>query len=100
MNTLKIEYPGLLRERMKSGNFRYRVRVEGDKTRRIALPVEPAHPDFANYYWAARGGETLKIGKTGKPEPTQISLDWLAHLYLIDLEDRVKAGTASPLTLK
>ncbi len=100
MNSLKINYPGLLRERMKSGNYRYRVRVEGDKTRRIALSVTPDHPDFANHYWAARAGEKLKLDANGKTEPPQNSLDWLARLYLIDLEDRVKAGAASPLTLK
>lgn len=100
MNSMKINYPGLLKERLRSGKFRYRVRVEGDKTRRIAIPVPPDHPDFANYYWAARGGEQLKLDGTGKIEPPQNSLDWLTRLYLIDLEERVKSGTASPLTLK
>jgi integrase len=100
MSALRIDYPGLLRERLPSGNFRYRVRVEGNKKRRIALPVTPDHPDFANHYWAARGGEKLALDDTGKIEPAQNSLDWLTRLYLIDLEERVKAGTASPLTLK
>lgn len=95
---MRVDFPGLLIERHRNGSPRYRVRVEGDKTRRIPVPVGPDHPDFANHYWSARLGERWHPG--ARTRPVRQSLDWLVQEYLAHLERRVHAGQASPLTLK
>lgn len=54
------EYPGLLEEFTPAGNPRWRVRVEGDKSRRITIPVGPSNPAFKDHYEAARLGIKLE----------------------------------------
>lgn len=95
---MKVNFPGLLIEKHRSGVIRYRVRVEGNKAKRISIPVGPDHPDFGSYYWSARGGE--KWQPTEKPQPVRRSLDWLARGYLEHLERLVTADLASPITLR
>lgn len=98
--TLKVKYPGLLCEKLPSGATRYRVRVAGNKAKRIPLSVAPDHPQFSEIYHAARAG--VKLEPEASPEERAIrnSIGWLAAKYLSDMERQVKAGTASPLTLK
>lgn len=94
---MRVNFPGLLIERHRNGTPRYRVRVEGDKTRRIHIPVTPDDPSFANYYYAARAGEVWQ-------EPNEVlierSLDWLCSRYLDFVEKMVEAGQMSASTLK
>ncbi|WP_319499289.1 tyrosine-type recombinase/integrase [uncultured Cohaesibacter sp.] len=97
---MKINFPGLIEEPLPSGNMRYRVRVEGQKKRRITLSVTPDHADFREHYLAARRGIRM-----GAPESealqhiTEGSLQWLIEKYLIALEKKVKAGLHSEATL-
>ncbi|WP_240643535.1 tyrosine-type recombinase/integrase [Paracoccus siganidrum] len=100
LKDMKIAYPGLLREKLPSGAVRYRVRVEGDKTRRIPLSVMPDHPQFIEIYHAARAG--VRIEPEASPEERAIrgSVGWLAAKHLAAMERAVDAGTVSKLTLK
>ncbi|MBR9779823.1 MAG: tyrosine-type recombinase/integrase [Rhodospirillales bacterium] len=98
---MKLNLPGLLIEKLPSGNDRYRVRVEGRLGRRIRLHVGPDHKQFMEHYHAARAGIQLP------PEPenpldlyVRGSLDWLVGSYVENLEAMVEAGLASVLTLK
>ncbi|WP_353888822.1 tyrosine-type recombinase/integrase [uncultured Paracoccus sp.] len=97
---MKVKYPGLLCERLPSGVLRYRVRVEGDKARRIPLTVTPDHPQFVEIYHAARAG--VKLDPQSAPEDRAIrgSVGWLAAKHLAALEKAVEAGQVSALTLK
>lgn len=97
MNDLRVDLPGLLIERHRNGATRYRVRVEGERTRRIHIPVDPTHPDFPHHYHAARAGQTWA---PDKPVVIDRSLDWLCRRYLAFLEAMVDAGQRSPATLK
>lgn len=100
VTAMKIRYPGLLAEKLPSGAIRYRVRIEGDKARRIPLSVTPDHPQFVEIYRAARAG--VRISPEATPEERAIrgSIGWLAAKHLAALEREVEAGAASPLTLK
>ena len=95
---VKIRYDGLIREKLPSGNLRYRVRVEGDTSRKITLPISPEHPDFHQHYRAARGGIRLKLA--AEDEAQRGTLQWLADGYIAHLSRMVDAGQASPYTLK
>lgn len=57
---MKLDLPRLLNERLQSGGFRYRVRAEGNKYKRIKLNVSPNHADFLEHYRAARRGISLQ----------------------------------------
>ncbi len=94
---MKVEFPGLLEEPMPSGNVRYRVRVEGNKAKRIKLNVTPAHPDFQKYYEAARQGIELPP-PDDKERVIERSVAWLVDLYLKHCEHLVEAGLMSPKT--
>jgi integrase len=100
MTDMRINLPGLLKERMPSGAYRYRVRVEGNKTKRIALTVTPEHPEFMEIYYAARLGVALQPRKPAPDRVVRDTVEWLTAAYLAHLEGMVKAGKASPLTLK
>lgn len=97
---MNIEYPGLLKERLPSGNFRYRVRVNGDPRTKIRIYAEPGHEDFHRQYLAARAGEKQKPVKPASEYVTVRSLAWLVAKYLEHLERAVQANTASAKTLK
>jgi len=97
VSDLRVDFPGLLIERHRNGTMRYRVRVEGNKARRIAIPVTPEDPGFANYYYAARAGEQWQPPRERNAER---SLDWLCQRYLDFLSKMVEAGQMSPATLK
>ena len=92
-----MNFPGLLIEAHRNGTPRIRVRVEGDATRRIHIPVAPDHPDFAHHYHAARAGE---LWSPTTPRIAEQSLDWLVRRYLDFLGKMVEAGQMSPATLK
>jgi integrase len=93
---VKYRYVGLCHEPHGAG-MRWRVRVEGQPSRKITIPVGPEHDDFLRHYKAARHGERLDAPP---PPPPDGTMAWLLTKYLDDLRTSVKAGTASPLTLK
>lgn len=96
---MKIDYPGLLVEKLPSNRFRYRVRVEGDKTRRIRLHVTPDDPDFLEHYRAARVGIELKPNIPNDEKAIPRSVAWLINIYLDEMEKRTSAGQMSVKTL-
>lgn len=100
MSDLKLDFPGLLKEKMKSGNVRYRVRLEGNPRKRVNLLVTPDHPDFQEFYLAARRGIQLKPESTPVERSVRGSIAWLIYKYMEHLEGRVHAGLSSPMTLK
>ncbi len=89
---MRIKYPGLTKERLPSGNYRYRVRAKGNPSKRTVLTTSPGQAGFTEEYNAARGASNRLT--------VEHSLDWLVDLYLDDLKARVDAGLASPLTYK
>ncbi|MCE6968047.1 tyrosine-type recombinase/integrase [Cereibacter sphaeroides] len=89
---MMIDLPGLLRERMPSGNYRYRVRVEGRKHVRVPLPVTPEHPNFMEYYRAARAGEAYTLQATLSELAVKHSLGWLTHEYIAAMRQMEHAG--------
>lgn len=99
--TMKIDLPGYVPETLPSGATRHRVRVEGDKKRRITVPVGPSDPEFMEFYYAARAGKSpadLKEERQESDLPKE-TLDWFVAKYLARLEVEVSAGTKSILTL-
>lgn len=99
-SSVKIEYPGLLKEPLPSGQYRYRVRPEGDKKKRIRIYCDPSNPDFQRQYLAARRGEKPEPLKQASEYAKPRSLGWLLNSYTEYLQERVKAGTTSAKTLK
>lgn len=97
---MKIDFPGLLRERLPSGAMRYRVRVAGDKARRIPLTVTPDHPQFPEIYRAARAGVRIEPEASAEERAIRGSVGWLVAKHLAALEREVAAGSVSELTLK
>ena len=95
---MRVQFPGLLIERLPSGANRYRVRVEGDKAKRIVMPVPPDHADFSRHYHAARCGDVLDAKAVTRATPR--SIRWLVDRYLAHLKNRADAGLASPATYR
>lgn len=100
MDDMKLDFPGLLKEPLPSGNTRYRVRVEGRKRQRVTLLVTPDHPQFREHYLAARRGVQLK--PQAEPDQAHIrgSLGWLITRHLAALGREVDANLKSPKTLQ
>lgn len=94
---VRVDLPGLLVERHRNGSLRYRVRVEGDKARRLHIPVGPDHADFLHHYHAARAGQAWA---PPQPRSAEDSLDRLAADYLAFVERLVDAGQMSAATLR
>lgn len=94
---MRVDLPGLLREKLPSGQVRYRVRVEGKKWLRVPLSITPEHPDFFDHYRAARAGVRLDR----PPEETVIpkTVAWLSLQFEAAMRERVKAGLLDPGTL-
>lgn len=97
MIDVKVNLPGLLIEKHRNGTTRYRVRVEGQPSRRLHIPVGPDDPDFAHHYHAARAGETWQ---PARPRAARDSLDALCAQYLSFLGKMIDAGQMSAATLK
>lgn len=96
---MRIQYKGLIKDTLPSGNVRWRVRVEGERAKRIKIPHGPGHEDFLTYYKAARLG--MKPGEVQKPATAlKHSVKWLCDTYLAYLERRVAQGISSRHTLR
>ncbi len=98
-DVVKLGYDGLVIEPLPSGNSRYRVRVRGDKKRRITLPVGPEHPEFHQIYLAAREGIKVKPSESTS-EASKGTVGWLVDEYLAHLKQQVENGQADIKTLK
>ena len=96
---MKIEktFEGLCEEKTPAGTPRWRVRVEGQKTKKITIPVGPDHQDFQDHYHAARAG--LKLIVTKKPKPGKNTLDELCEKFIDWMKVQVKAGNLKQPTL-
>lgn len=94
---LKKKYPGLLKEETPAKNTRWRVRVLGQKKRRITLSVDPDHPDFDEHYDAARGGRKLEAKAPVKS--VRGTLDELCEKYCEALPKMVAAEKLTQDTL-
>lgn len=97
---MKVEYPGLIKEQMPSGSYRYRVRVEGQPSKRIPISVDPTHKDFLEVYRAARAGIRITPETPAEEKATPRSMAWLTLKYLAHLERETSLGHTSPRTLK
>jgi integrase len=95
---MRFDYKGLLKDKTAAGTIRWRVRVEGDRNRKIRIPVGPEEPLFQDHYAAARSGDKLELTKPARAKTG--TLDELCDNYLAALKDKVDAGNASALTLK
>lgn len=92
---VKVSFPGYWVETLPSKAKRHRVwRADGKK--KTTIPVGPDHPEFSAHYAAARHGDPLPA----PPKALDRSIDLLVGKYIAHLERMVKAGIASPLTLK
>ncbi len=98
-NVVKVNYDGLLKEPLPSGRFRYRVRVEGDKNRRITLTVGPEHREFHEIYCAARRGIRLEPSASSELSEKG-TVAWLVDSYLAYLSGLVEQQQGSAYTLK
>ena len=98
--TVKINYPGLIREDDPARGERWRVRVEGNPKKRIRIHCGPDHEDFYRQYLAARRGEKVEPLKKASDYAKPKSIGWLVNAYFEYLEKRVEAGTTSAKTLK
>jgi len=97
---LKVAFPGLVKEKLPSGNFRYRVRVQGNPRKRVRLYVGPDHKNFREHYSAARAGVEIKPDFAPADNTIRGSVDWLTRKYEAWLEEQVRAGRRSLKTLK
>lgn len=91
------KYEGLCEEKTQAGTIRWRVRVEGQKKKKITIPVGPEHDDFEDHYFAARAG--LKLTFVAKQQPAKNTLDELCERFLRWMEVQVKAGNLKQPTL-
>ena len=96
MNIIK-KYEGLCEEKTQAGTIRWRVRVEGQKKKKITIPVGPEHDDFEDHYLAARAG--LKLTFVAKQQPAKNTLDELCERFLRWMDVQVKAGNLKQPTL-
>lgn len=90
---MRADWPGLMKERLPSGGFRYRVRAEGNPALKITLPCGPDSPYWREYYHAARQGRKLT------EHPRRViagSVAWLVECYI----DAMPALTLNAGTIK
>lgn len=99
-SSMKVNYPGLLVERLPSGEVRYRVRPQGDVKKRIRIFCGPGHDEFQKQYRLARLGFQPEAIKKESELAQPKSIGWLVASYFEYLEERVKAGTTSHKTVK
>lgn len=97
---VSIDLPGLLREPLPSGNVRLRVRVAGEKKRRITLTVSFDSPHFLEAYHAARAG-VIYTPPISPIEKTVVhSCEWLWLTFLDYMRGQEAAGEIKAATLK
>jgi integrase len=92
-----VDYPGLCDELTPAGTRRWRVRVEGNNSKKVTLPFGPDHEDFEMHYSAGRDGRRLAIDR--KAKRLRGTLDEMCERFIPWMEEQVKAGNLSQLTL-
>lgn len=97
---MEIEYPGLIKQTLKSGKDIYRVRPKGQHAKRLQLYAAPGDEDFSAQYAMARRGIKPERKKKASELSLPRSMGWLLNSYFEYLESRVKAKTSSAKTLK
>ena len=97
---MKVEFPGLIRQVLPSGTVIYRVRPKGQHGKRIQIDGVPGTEEFNRQYALARRGVKPDLLKKPSEQDVPATIGWLVHSYLEYLEERVKAETTSPKTLK
>ena len=101
---MKFRSKGLLKDKTAAGSLRWRVRVEGDRDRKITIPMGPGEPRFHEHYAAARAGHAPQVRKPEKSVAG--TLDALCEGYLAWLSEQINDTEIesqfkpSPLTLK
>ncbi|NDU99885.1 hypothetical protein GZA08_02730 [Pseudoroseicyclus sp. CLL3-39] len=90
-------YEGLCEEKTPAGTTRWRVRIEGQKKKKITIPVDPEHNDFEEHYLAARAG--VKLTMEPKPKAGKNTLDELCEKFLEWMKFQVEAGNLKQPTL-
>ena len=92
-----LDYPGLCPEKTPAGNKRWRVRVDGNKNKKVSLPFGPEHKDFAMHYLAGREGRKLEV----QPQARSMrgTLDEMCDRFVPWMEEQVKAGNLSSKTV-
>lgn len=80
------------------GRVRHRVRVAGNKAKRITIPCGPDDPTFWEHYYAAREGRKLEVPEV-RQRARHRDLGAMFEGYLAWLADQVKAGSKNQLTL-
>ena len=97
---MKIDYPGLIEQKLPSGTVIYRVRPKGQHSKRVQISGEFGSDEFIRQYWIARRGEKPEPEKKASEQEAPKSIGWLVQSYFEYLEERVKAGTTSAKTIK
>ncbi|KIN75675.1 site-specific recombinase XerD [Sulfitobacter mediterraneus] len=91
------DYSGLCRERTPAGTTRWRVRVEGNKTKKISLPFGPDHDDFRMHYLAGREGRKLEA--LPQTKVMRGTLDEMCNRFILWMDQQVIAGNLSLQTV-
>jgi integrase len=94
---MRLHWPGLSRHKSASG-WKYRVRQEGNRDRRVTLPCGPEHPEFGRCYREARQGMTPALDTP--PQTIPHSLEWLGRAFEAHMAAQVKAGQLAPDTAR
>lgn len=93
-------YQGLTAVKLPSGKVIYRVRPKGQHSKKIQIHGEPGSEEFDRAYWLARRGEKVKVELKPSQQQTPKSIGWLVESYFEYLDERAKAKTTSPKTIK
>ena len=98
-------FEGLLEDKTAAGSILWRVRVKGARNKKIPVPFGPNDPvppgerPFLEHYLAARAGKKLESKRPASDKGGRGTLDELCTKYLAFLEQHVKAGSRSRMTL-
>lgn len=98
--SMLVDFPGLTKEELPSGQIRWRVRPKGEHRKRITISAAPGEEDFGRQYLLARAGHQPEPMKKASEVAKPRSIGWLVAKYFEYLDERIKAGTFSAKTLK
>lgn len=99
MTDMRINLHGYCPEPGRGGRTRHRVRVQGQRGKKITIPVGPDHRDFMEHYLAARIGQKVDAAQAPDPDIVRNSFDDAIARYIAHLTQQVEQGARSPLTL-
>jgi len=92
---MKLNLPGLTRYKLKDGSWAYRVREQGNTSRRVTLPCGPDHPQFHRCYTEARRGVSPRLEEV---DTITHSFAWLVQRYEKHMNQQVSARIMNPAT--